>query len=130
MDECIHGTNPEWCGFCSPPANEAPSNRTGEYGFHGGRTKQDLLSELCQVLGLRAHRVGTGSSLPSEVFHVIATRFQLPNGSMPEIGRALAAKAEVAWGPDCDSTGSVSGGGSTVTAEGLEVMIRSVRKLQ
>jgi len=46
--------------------------------------------------------------------------------SMPEIGRAIAEKAGLRWGSDCDSTGSISRGGSTVTAVGLRVMINSL----
>jgi hypothetical protein len=102
----------------------------GEYGFHGGRTKQDLLSELCLALGIPQHSVGTGSSLPSEVFGEVAAQFHLPVGSMPEIGKSVAERAGLVWGSDCDSTGSASGGGSTVTADGLEVMLQAVRKLR
>ena len=129
MDECIHGVNPEWCGICTKVELATTSVRVGEYGFHGGRTKQELLSQLCAALGIRDHQVGRGSSLPSEVFQIAARRFRLRMGSMPEIGRALALKAGLNWGPDCDSTGSISGGGSTVTIEGLEVMIEAVKRL-
>lgn len=48
---------------------------------------------------------------------------------MPEIGEAIARKAKLPWTASCDSRASRSGGGSTVTAEGLEVMVRALRKL-
>jgi hypothetical protein len=70
-----------------------------------------------------------GSSLPSDVFETAARRFGVAVGSMPEIGEGLAVKAGRSWSSDCDSRGSLSGGGSTVTAQGLEVMNRSIATL-
>lgn len=129
MDECIHGIGGAWCGICNATVDAGSTSRTGDYGFHRGRSKQDVLTELCQALGIRGHHVGAGSSLPAEVFEVVAARFALSNGSMPQVGKALAAKAGLQWGANCDSTGSVSGGGSTVTVEGLEIMVQAVRRL-
>ncbi len=48
---------------------------------------------------------------------------------MPETGEAIAQKAGLTWGPDCDSRGTISGGGSTVTRDGLEVMLKSLRRI-
>jgi hypothetical protein len=127
-DECIHGVNRAWCGICRKAEGSTP-NRTGEYGFHGGRTKQDLLNQICDLVGLPRAAVGRGSSLPSHVFNAVARRVGVGLGSMPEIGERVAHKAGMAWGPECDSRGSVSGGGSTVTADGLEILIRALNKL-
>ena len=40
-NECIHGMPTSWCGICTK-ADTGVSVRTGEYGFHGGESKQDL----------------------------------------------------------------------------------------
>jgi hypothetical protein len=124
-DECIHGMDPTWCATCNGADARAARGHGAGYGFYGGETKQDLLYELCDLLGLPRQPIGVGSSLPSDVFEAAADRAGVRRGSMPEIGRAIARKAGKRWGSDCDSTGSISGGGSTVTAVGLRVMIDS-----
>jgi hypothetical protein len=48
---------------------------------------------------------------------------------MPQIGEALARKAGLTWTSDCDSRGTASGGGSTVTREGLDVINKAVAAL-
>lgn len=118
----------DWCGLCNG-AEQAHRTRTGEYGLQGGATKQDLLDEICVILGVPREPVGRGSSLPSSVFAVAAARTGVGQGSMPEIGEMIAADAGLAWGPDCDSRGTVSEGGSTVTREGLSVVLRALEKL-
>lgn len=120
--------SPSWCGICTG-ATTAPSNRRGEYGFHGGQSKQELLHEACRLLGIPTEPVGVGSSLPSHVFDEAARRTGVAGGSMPEVGERIANKAGMPWGPDCDSRSSLSGGGSTVTREGLSVMVDALRRL-
>lgn len=84
---------------------------------------------MCRVLGVPTEPVGVGSSLPLHVFDEAARQPGVPGGSMPEIGQRIAAKAGLTWGPDCDSRGSVSGGGSTVTREELRVLVDALSKL-
>lgn len=127
MDECRHGMNPEWCATCLGTDSTTTAGDT--YGYYGGQTKQDLLDELCDALGIPREPVGRGSSLPSHVFDVAADRTGVARGSMPSIGRAVADKAGLTWTADCDSTGSLSGGGSTVTAAGLRILISAVGRL-
>jgi hypothetical protein len=127
-EECIHGMTRAWCASCTGTEGAAAS-RTGEYGFHGGRSKQDLLDDLCDLLDIRRQPIGVGSSLPSDVFEAAARQAGVQIGSMPETGEAIANKAGLTWGPDCDSRGNLSGGGSTVTRVGLEVMLKSLRRL-
>jgi hypothetical protein len=127
-EECIHGMTRAWCGSCQG-VDGGSRNRSGEYGFHGGEQKQDLLDDLCDIVGLRREPVGRGSSLPSHVFEAAARAAGVRSGSMPEIGESIASKAGLVWGPECDSRGSLSGGGSTVTKEGLAVMVKGLRLL-
>lgn len=117
-----------WCAICTK-ADDASGSRVGDYGFHGGRSKQDLLDSICDQLGVAREPIGVGSSLPSQVFLTMAAKVGVRRGSMPEIGQAVAERAGITWGPSCDSRGSSSGGGSTVTIEGLHVLERALARL-
>lgn len=127
-EECVHGMPPSWCATCSKTDSVVNSSRSS--GLHPGESKQELLDALCLRLGLPTHPIGVGSSLPSEVFEVLAETAGVPKGSMPEIGEAVATKAGLPWTADCDSRGTLSGGGSTVTREGLVVINRALDKLK
>jgi hypothetical protein len=130
-DECVHGMTAAWCGICNGAEASSPvsRSRSGESGFHGGQSKQDLLDQLCQLLAVPRESVGRGSSLPSHVFDLAARRAGVRPGSMPEVGERIARKAGLTWGPDCDSRGTPSAGGSTVTREGLSVMNKALGML-
>jgi len=127
-DECIHGMPRAWCSLCEkaegPSAGPAKSSSQGER-----KSKQALLNELCDLLGLPRQRIGVGSSLPSEAFEAAAELARVPAGSMPEIGERVAARAGLSWRTSYDSRSTPSGGGSTVTREGLEVVVASIRRL-
>lgn len=131
VDDCKHGMDPSWCSICNGLETGPTSASAGNYGYYaGGQSKQDLLVAICNLLGMPRLSVGVGSSLPSEMFTEAATVADVPGGSMPEIGEAIAIKAGLTWSAECDSRGSLSGGGSTVTAEGLKVMLEALKKLQ
>lgn len=49
---------------------------------------------------------------------------------MPEIAETAARAAGITWSPDFDSRGSRSGGGSTVTHEGMVQLNRAIAKLE
>jgi len=127
MDECIHGMNPDWCGICKEPATGRSARASTPVGI--GRTKQDELNLLCDQLGVPRAPIGVGSSLPSDVFEAVRLRFSLRARSMPEIAEAAAREAGLPWRPEYDSRGTVSGGGSTVTLEGLAQLNRAVSTL-
>ncbi|GAA1970767.1 hypothetical protein GCM10009776_37240 [Microbacterium deminutum] len=128
MDECIHLMDPALCSICTT-ASDAGSNRVGSYGFHGGETKQDVLDDVTRMLGLRRQVVSVGSSLPSDVFVAAARRVGVPVGSMPEICEQIVRKAGHHYSASYDSRGSISGGGSTVTLEGIQAMRSALRAL-
>ncbi len=123
-DECIHGMNPVWCANCAerrraaaPPSGKPSDGRT--------RSKQDLVNDLCDVLGVARHNFGPGSTLPPRIFRAAATRAKVRHGTMPKVGKAIAAKAGLLWGPDCASSGTVTGD-PTVTRAGLDVMVKAL----
>lgn len=94
------------------------------------RTKQEALHQLCDVLGITRLSIGVGSSLPAELFDALALQAGVEPGPMPVVGRRVAEKAGLAWTSDCDSTASLSGGGSTVTLAGLRVLSQAIEALQ
>lgn len=68
MKECIHAMDPAWCGHCRPKDSMAATSRSTP---SSAPTKQDVLDEICEQLGVRRYPVGVGSSSPSEVFDAI-----------------------------------------------------------
>lgn len=128
MDECIHLMDPALCSICNKQPDIGGS-RVGSYGYSGGETKQDVLNDVTDLLGLPRHVVSVGSSLPSDVFFAAASRVGVPSGSMPEICEAIVLKAGRIYSSSFDSRGSISGGGSTVTLEGFQEMRSALRTL-
>lgn len=121
MDECIHLMEPISCAICSK-VSDVGRRSLGSYGYHGGETKQHVLDDVTDILGLPRYYVSVGSSLPSDVFSAAARRIGVPVGSMPEICEAIVRKAGRTYSPSFDSRASLSGGGSTVTLEGFQEM--------
>ena len=124
-DECIHGMNPIWCANCAerrravaPPEDEPTAGRN--------RSKQDLVNDLCDILGVARHHFGPGSTLPPRIFSAAATRAKVRRGTMPAVGTAIATKAGLHWGPECANPGSLAGGSPTVTREGLDVLVKAL----
>lgn len=96
-------------------------------------TKQEFIDEIAARLGLPGYRVGDpGSSIPKGFFTDLVAKLGLginPSLTMPELGRAIVESAGLDWDAGCDSTHTPSGGGSTVTAVGLERVRDAVERL-
>lgn len=135
--ECVHGGNSAFCTRgCDPiplakkrTAASQPRDRAGEYGFHGGETKQDVMDDICLLLGIPKRSVSRGSSLPAEVFEIASNRLGIPYSSMPDACERIVHRAGHQWSPDFDSRATVSGGGSTVTLEGIQAVRKALRQL-
>lgn len=91
--------------------------------------KQDVLDDVTDLLGMPRYQVGVGSSLPSEVFDAAALRVGVAASSMPDINEAIIVRAGLPYYHAYDSRASVSGGGSTVTLEGLQALREALRIL-
>ena len=127
--ECLHGMTPTWCGICKGMDTRSAYATTTNHRPDDGPSKQDLLDKVCTLIGAPRVRIGEGSSLPASVFRAAARFTDVPVGSMPEVGQRITTKAGLSWGPDCDSRTTASAGGSTVTREGLDVMILALETL-
>ncbi|MCW2671783.1 MAG: hypothetical protein JWP14_372 [Frankiales bacterium] len=131
-DRCIHDMIAGTCGTCTPRAGSIDLGQGGTRSNSlrdDAPLKQESLTRLCRLLGLPALSIGVGSSVPSEVFDEMVRRFGVPDGGMPEVGEAVALKAGLQWDAACDSRGTLSGGGSTVTAPGLARLVQAVMTL-
>jgi hypothetical protein len=83
-------------------------------------TKQQVITETVELLGLPPISVGAGSSIPSVFFTSIAQEMGIPvRGSMPSLAREIIERSQLTWHPEFSSEDSPSGGGSTVTVLGL-----------
>jgi hypothetical protein len=131
---CLHEMVREHCSLCTPRKGmiDLGTERRGSaVGNTDAVLKQESLTTLCRLLDIPPLYVGNpGSSIPSELFDALAEQFGVPNGAMPVVGEAVAKKAGVPWDASCDSRGTISKGGSTVTGVGLERLVTAVRKLQ
>lgn len=124
-DDCIHGMNPMWCANCADRLRAAappPAKAAGDTN----RSKQNLVNDLCDVLGVARHHSAPGSALPPRIFRAAATRAKVRHGTMPKVAAAIARKAGLVWGPECASPQTPTGGEPAVTREGLYVMVKAM----
>jgi hypothetical protein len=92
-------------------------------------TKQEALDRIGRLICRPGRKVSVGSSEPREVFLDIAIALELLvdlSATKPELAEHIARAGGEGWDDSCDSRGSRSGGGSTVTLRGLNQVIRAV----
>ncbi|QGQ20750.1 hypothetical protein GC089_18085 [Cellulomonas sp. JZ18] len=94
-------------------------------------SKEDELAALARLVGATNVRLGVGSSVPKALFDAICSRFGLDaSGAMPAQAERIVRAAGMPYVRAAfDSRNSVSGGGSTVTLEGLQQLRTAVQKL-
>lgn len=123
-EECIHGMTRAWCSACRVPNPATTPPGTDPYG---GRSTQKLFDDLCALLDVPRYVAGPGSS-PTRVFSAAAARAEVGTGSMPEVGEAIATKAGLTWGPECDNRRSRQQG-TVVSREGVGTVVQALRIL-
>jgi hypothetical protein len=62
------------------------------------------------------------------VFSAAAVRAEVEAGSMPEVGEAIATKAGLVWGPDCDNRRTRQDG-TVVSREGVGMVVQALKIL-
>lgn len=95
-------------------------------------TKEGLITSIAHLAGIPDPGRGVGSSVYKELFVGVCERFGLDsNGTMPELAERIVTAANVPYRPDrFDSRLTPSGGGSTVTLQGLEAIESAVLRLR
>jgi hypothetical protein len=122
QDECLHGLAREGCSSCGGRAPTDP--QLSRARPPSNRSKQRLLDDLCDLLEVARFAAVPGSS-PSRVFDSAAVRAKVKPGSMPTVGAAIAAKAGLAWGPECDNRRHQHEA-TMVTREGVVVLTEAL----
>ena len=94
------------------------------------RGKQDVVNEICDLVGIDRLQVSVGSSVPASLFSAASEFVGLDNfaGGMDVRAQRVVASMGLRWLPGIhDSSTSPSGGGGTVQLEGLEQLLRALR---
>lgn len=90
-------------------------------------TKQVIMDEICDHLGIARYRISTGSTEPKDFLMAVADQLglsQLVQGSDKiQICKQIVEASGNLWLPHYDSAGA------TITKEGLLAMQRSVKAL-
>ena len=90
-------------------------------------TKNDLMAEICSLLGMPEYKTTIGSSIPRRFFSELLDYFGLPDeGDSVQAAKSLVAGAQILWKSEFDSSDSPSGGGGTITLSGLKAVRQSV----
>ncbi len=94
-------------------------------------SKEDELAAIARFVGATGLRLGRGSSVPKALFDAICGRFGLDaSGTMPDQAERIVRAAGMPYVRAAfDSRNSASGGGSTVTLEGLQQLRTAVQRL-
>jgi hypothetical protein len=127
-EECLHGMEMVWCSTCNK-IDDSFLSRSYSYGWNDIETKQDIFDEITDLLGVARQQLSVGSSLPSDVFEEAARQVGVPSGSMPVICEYIVRKAGMNYLPFYDSRLTESGGGSTVTIDGVRAMKKALELL-
>jgi hypothetical protein len=93
-------------------------------------TKDDLLAEISDLLGLQSFQTTVGSSIPRRFFSELLDYFGLPDdGDAVTAFKNLILEAGIQLDSSFTSEGSPSGGGGTVTLKGLKALRNAISLL-
>jgi hypothetical protein len=96
------------------------------------QTKEELATEIEGLLNLHHHSFSTGSTEPKALFEDIAGALGIPvraDLTKVELAQKIAESGGQLWDDSCDSRNTPSGGGETVTAEGIKRVLAACRRL-
>lgn len=91
-------------------------------------SKQDEISAIATLIGIPDPGPGVGSSVYKKLFDGVCARLALDTGgTMPQQAQRIVTAAKLPYRADSfDSRLTASGGGSTVTLEGLQAIRQAV----
>lgn len=91
-------------------------------------SKQEVLTDIARLIGMPQRQVATGSTEPRDAF-VDVLRALGSELDKPSLAQFIALGGGQSWDETCDSRGSASGGGGTVTVQGLRRVRDAVKHL-
>lgn len=93
--------------------------------------KESEVSAIAKLVGMADPGILRGSSVPKSLFVTICRRFGLDeSGTMPQLAQRIVTAANLPYNSVLfDSRATTSGGGSTVTLEGLKQIRDAVKIL-
>ena len=93
--------------------------------------KKSLITSIATLAGIPDPGMGRGSSVYKDLFVGACARLGIDsNGTMPELAQRIITAANLPYRADhFDSRLTPSGGGSTVTLEGLQAIKAAIVKL-
>src|SRR5207249_1419077 len=95
-------------------------------------TKQVVLRDIAGLVARPTRAVSRGSTEPRKSFIDVIDALQLPVSRSlrkPRLAQAIVEYSGLQWDATCDSRNQPSGGGDTVTLEGLRRVRSAVRLL-
>ena len=94
-------------------------------------SKEALITTIARLVGIPDPGIGIGSSVPKALFDGVCVRFGLDaTGSMPQQAQRIVQAAGMPYVASAfDSRETPSGGGSTVTEDGLRQIKAAVQRL-
>ena len=94
-------------------------------------SKETEIKAIARLVGISDPGLGVGSSVPKALFDAVCERFGLDTvGTMPAQAERIVRTANMPYVRSAfDSRDSASGGGSTVTLEGLQQLRNAVQRL-
>lgn len=95
-------------------------------------SKERLITSIADLASIPDPGRGVGSSVYKALFVGVCKRFGLDsNGTMPELAQRIVTAANLPYRADLfDSRLTPSGGGSTVTSQGLQAIKAAVEQLR
>ena len=97
------------------------------------KTKQILADKIAETAGIAKVQQSTGSTIPTEFYRSLAAALGvvLEEGmSGPAIAQKVVRGAGLEWPKDADSSATPSGGGGTITAIGLKVLLAATEAIR
>jgi len=93
-------------------------------------TKNTILEEVATLADIKVYVTVAGSSIPRDFFTEMAELFKVSNeGDASKVLKRCLEVVGANWSPLFDSSQTASGGGGTVTLQGLEAMRDAVLDL-
>lgn len=96
-----------------------------------GPTKQAIMNDISDLLGVGRFHVSRGSTEPREFFDAVAAAVGVAVDSSTSkqlLAEAVAKRLGQEWDETCDSRHRPAAGGGTVTGEGLRRILQGLRE--